>query len=69
MPTNAARLSAPLLYVAAANDPTQRGRGYIFDRVPSQPLNRYVTVDADHIDVPAASHAIVLSWLKELAGP
>jgi hypothetical protein len=29
------QLTAPLLYIAASNDPTQRGRGYIFDRAPA----------------------------------
>jgi dienelactone hydrolase len=69
MPANAARLKAPLLYVTASNDPTQRGREYIFARVPAHPLNRYVVVNTDHIGTPAVSHQIVLSWLKELAGP
>jgi len=69
MPANAARLSAPLLYVAATNDPTQRGRGYIFDRAPANPLNRYVTVNSDHIGTPAVAEEIVLDWLRTLAGP
>ena len=69
MPSNAARLTVPLLYIAATNDPTQRGRGYIFDRAPANPLNRYVTVNSDHIGTPAVSQEIVLDWLKALVGP
>jgi esterase/lipase len=69
MPVNAARLSAPLLYVAANNDPTQRGRWYIFDRTPANPLSRYVTVTSDHVGTPAVSQEIVLKWLKELSPP
>ncbi len=69
MPANAARLTAPLLYVAATNDPTQRGRGYIFDRAPAHPLNRYVTVTSDHVGTPAVSADIVTSWLKEIVAP
>ena len=69
LPDNAARLSAPLLSVAAEGDPSQRGRGYIFDRVPKHPLNKYVTVVADHVGVPAVSHEIALNWLKELVQP
>lgn len=69
LPSNAARLTAPLLYVSAEGDPSQRGRGYIFDRVPKHPLNKYVTVIADHVGVPAVSHDIVLNWLKELVQP
>jgi len=66
MPVNAAHLTAPLLYVSANNDPTQRGRGYIFDQAPENPLNRYVTVSSDHIGTPAVSQQIVLDWLKTL---
>ena len=69
MPANAALLTAPLLYVAATDDPTQRGRGYIFDHAPANPLNRYVTVHSDHIGTPAVSQEIVLNWLKVLVGP
>ena len=69
MDHGSARLSAPLLYVAASNDPTQRGRGYIFDRAPQNPLNRYVTVNSDHIGTPAAAQEIVLNWLATLNGP
>jgi len=69
MPANAARLTAPLLYVSATNDPTQRDREYIFARAPAHPLNRYVTVNADHIGTPAAAREAVMSWLKELVAP
>jgi hypothetical protein len=69
MPANAARLTAPLLYVASPDDPTQRGRGYIFDRAPQNPLSHYMTVHSDHIGTPAVSHEIVLNWLKVLVGP
>jgi hypothetical protein len=69
MPLNAARLTAPLLYVAADNDPTQRGRSYIFDRAPPHPLSRYVTVASDHIGTASVSHQIVLSWLKQILAP
>ena len=68
MPANAGRISAPILYVSAEGDPSQRGRGYIFDRVPKHPLNKYVTVIADHVGVPAVSQEIVLNWLKGLMG-
>jgi esterase/lipase len=69
MPANAQRLTAPLLYVAAIEDPIQRGRGYIFDRAPPRPLNRYVVVKSDHIGTPAASEDVVTGWIKELVAP
>ena len=69
MPVNAARLTAPLLYIAATNDPTQRGPAYIFAHASENPHNRYVTVNSDHIGTPAVSLQIVLGWLKSLIGP
>jgi esterase/lipase len=68
MPANAARLTAPLLYVTASNDPSQRGREYIYARVPANPLNRYAVVTSDHIGTPAAAREAVLGWIQELAG-
>jgi esterase/lipase len=67
MPENAAHLTAPLLMVSGNNDPTQRNADNIFARVPSDPRNKHVTVEADHLGTPAASIAIVLAWLKALA--
>jgi esterase/lipase len=66
MPENAAHLTAPLLMVSGNNDQTQRNAGNIFARVPSDPRNKHVTVEADHMGTPAASIAIVLAWLKAL---
>lgn len=67
MPENAAHLTAPLLMVSGSNDPTQRSADAIFARVPPDPRNKHVTVEADHLGTPAASIAIVLAWLKALA--
>jgi pimeloyl-ACP methyl ester carboxylesterase len=67
MPTNAARLTAPLLYVVGTGDPLQRGPDEIFAKAPPHPLNRYVTVRAGHFDTSAASAPAVIAWLKEIA--
>ena len=67
MPGNAARLTAPLLYMVGTGDPLQRGPDEIFAKAPSHPLNRYVTVDAGHFDTSAASAPAMVAWLKELA--
>jgi pimeloyl-ACP methyl ester carboxylesterase len=67
MPNNAARLSAPLLYVVGTGDPLQRGPDEIFAKAPPHPLNRYVTVRAGHFDTSAASAPAVIAWLKEIA--
>ena len=67
MPANAARLTAPLLYVVGTGDPLQRGTDEIFAKAPPHPLNRYVTVNAGHFDTSAAAGPAVVAWLKELA--
>ena len=66
MPENAAHLTAPLLMVSGTNDATQRTTDKIFARVPFDPRNKHVMVDADHMETPTASTAVVLSWLKML---
>jgi esterase/lipase len=66
MPENAAHLPAPLLMVSGSNDSTQRNADNIFTRVPFDPRNKHVTVEADHLGTLAASAAAVLSWLKML---
>jgi len=67
MPDNAAHLTAPLLMVSGNNDPTQRNAGNIFADAPFDPRSEHVPVEADHLGTPAASAAVVLSWLKMLA--
>lgn len=68
MPGNAAQLKAPLLVVSGERDKSQRGKDYIFGRAPAHALNRYVAVDADHHDTPAAAREAVLAWLRDLQG-
>jgi pimeloyl-ACP methyl ester carboxylesterase len=67
MPPNAARLTAPLLYLIGNADPIQRGEEEIFAKAPRHALNRYLTVRAGHFDTSAASSDAVISWLGALA--
>jgi pimeloyl-ACP methyl ester carboxylesterase len=64
MPTNAARLKAPLLYVVGSDDPLQRGPEEIFAKAPPHPLNRYFSVQAGHFDTSAAAAGTVVEWLR-----
>lgn len=69
MPRSAARLPAgvPLLYVAGTGDPlTARGPDYIFAKAPTNPYSRYITVNAGHLDTPAAAAGAVIAWIKGL---
>lgn len=67
MATNAARLQAPLLWVSGDRDTSQKGAGAIFTHTPTDPLNRHITVSADHMDTPDAGTDAVLAWLAEVA--
>jgi pimeloyl-ACP methyl ester carboxylesterase len=65
---DAGRLTAPLLWVAGADDPTQSGGPeYAFAKAPANSLNRYVVIASGHQDTPAKSKEAVLGWLKDLA--
>jgi dienelactone hydrolase len=67
MPTNAARLKAPLLVVVGDRDPTgSLARTLAFDRAAPNPLNKFATVSGDHRSAPAAARDVVLSWVKQL---
>jgi esterase/lipase len=67
MPANAAKLTAPLLMISGRLDETQRGAYAIFQAAPASPLNRFVSVEANHMGTPAAGRDALVGWLKELA--
>ena len=60
------RLREPLLWVAGTADRSQPGPAYAFSHAPANPLNRCVTVSADHLGTPTAAREAVLAWLREL---
>lgn len=64
---DAAKLKAPVLWISGTRDPSQLPRAVGFDKVPPSPLNRYVQVDAAHMETPDKSADAVVDWLKELA--
>jgi dienelactone hydrolase len=68
MPVNAAKLKAPLLLISGTQDQSQRGARATFNAVPVNPLNRFVSVEATHMETPAKGREAMLAWLKELAG-
>lgn len=67
MPLSAPRLSAPLLWVSGDRDKSQQSAAAIFAKAPADPLNRHVTVSADHMDTPDAGTEAVLTWLRDVA--
>jgi len=67
IPLSIARQHAPVLWVAGDRDKTRQGAAATFAKAPADPLNRLVTVSADHIDTPDAAIAAARDWLKDVA--
>jgi dienelactone hydrolase len=68
IPKNAAaiRPPIPILWVVGSRDPATRPRSYAFDKAPAHTKSRYLTVNAGHLEVPAAAADQVLTWLRSL---
>jgi len=67
IPRNAAKLTAPLLYVVGDSDPLSRlGADYAFAKAPANPASKYASVSADHMGTPSAAADLVVAWLKGL---
>jgi pimeloyl-ACP methyl ester carboxylesterase len=66
MPLAMPRVAAPILWLCASDDPNQHGIDYAYSRAPKNPLNRYVTLDSDQIQLPLLGIDEVLAWLKEV---
>jgi len=64
---NTGNLKAPILWISGTRDPSQLAREAGFDRAPPNPLNRYLQINAGHIDTPDAAADAVVAWLKEIA--
>jgi esterase/lipase len=65
---NVAKLKAPLLWVAAADEADEdTGQNNIFARAPANALNRFATVAGGPLGAPDAAKADVVAWLKDLA--
>ncbi|HEX5125458.1 MAG TPA: hypothetical protein VFW00_01840 [Rhodocyclaceae bacterium] len=68
MPLNAVDIKSPLpIFMAVgSHDPVTRPQSYIFDKAPAHTKSRYITVNADHIGVPDAASAELVTWLDTL---
>ena len=63
---DATQQKAPVLWVSGTRDSSQLPRSAAFDRVPANPLNRYLLIDAGHLDTPEAAANAVVAWLKDV---
>jgi len=68
MPKSAAAIKQPIpmLFVIGSRDPNAQPKDYVFDKAPSHPKSRYITVPAGHLEVVSASVAEVISWIVSL---
>lgn len=64
---NLSKLTVPILWVAGDGDPTQGSASTLFQKVPVNPLNRFVTVHSNHIGTPDAGTDAALAWLSQLS--
>jgi pimeloyl-ACP methyl ester carboxylesterase len=62
------KVGVPCLWVAATRDPSQQPAAAVFERLPHNPLNRLVKIDADHAGAPDASGDAVVAWLAQVVG-
>jgi pimeloyl-ACP methyl ester carboxylesterase len=66
MLANIPRLTAPLLVVSGSSDKSQQSIPGAFAEVPPNPLNRFVSVSAGHMQTPQAAIPAMLAWLATL---
>ncbi|MGE5538573.1 MAG: hypothetical protein ACM30I_08130 [Gemmatimonas sp.] len=64
---NMANLKVPILWVYSESDPSQRNATSFFAKAPPNPLNRQVTVFADHVATVNAGRGATLEWIKQVA--
>ncbi len=60
------QLHVPVIWIAGTQDRLQDNSAALFQQIPSNPLNQYVQVDADHRGTPAAGAETILAWLAHL---
>jgi pimeloyl-ACP methyl ester carboxylesterase len=54
-----------VLWVVGDGDAiSNRGRAYVFDKLPANPKNQYLQVSANHLTTPAISRDAVAAWIK-----
>lgn len=67
MPGNAAHLlpGTALLWVVGTRDPLYSlGPSYAFDNAPPHPSNKYLVVNADHLNTPSVAAEEIIAWIK-----
>jgi pimeloyl-ACP methyl ester carboxylesterase len=63
---NMANLKVPILWVYSESDPSQRNATNLFAKAPTNPLNRQVTVFANHVETVNAGRGATLAWIADV---
>jgi pimeloyl-ACP methyl ester carboxylesterase len=61
------KLTAPILWVAGTQDPGQRTAPERYKYAAANPLNAFVSVEADHFATPDAAVGDMIRWLDRLS--
>jgi esterase/lipase len=67
MPRNAPAVKPEIavLYVVGKQDPIyEKGRQYVFDKLPQNPDNKYLVVNSDHMRTPVVAANEIIAWLN-----
>ena len=67
MPTNAAAIDAPLLWIVGVADPmVLHGKDYVYGQGTRHPKSKYVVSASMHLSTPYQSRGQIIEWLKGL---
>ena len=67
MPTNAAAIDAPLLWIVGGADPmVLHGKDYVYGQGTRHPKSKYVVSASMHLSTPYQSRGQIIEWLKGL---
>ena len=61
--------TAALWVVGDADAISNRGRGYVFDKLPANPKNQYLQVSANHLTTPVVARDASAAWIKTAVAP
>jgi dienelactone hydrolase len=65
--SNAMHVTVPIIWVAGTSDPSQANSANEFAQIPPNPLNKYVSVDSDHLDTPDVGADAIVTWMRALS--
>lgn len=61
--------TAALWVVGDADAISNRGRGYVFDKLAANPKHQYLQVSANHLTTPVVARDTIAAWIKAAMAP